>query len=184
MDPTSSQVPQFSDIVANNPRPQRKHAARLKYSASEMAATPMPRKSKHQKLTYRIDQYVHDLVDEAELNRGTLTIEQKTALLNALGKWVAVKNKLIDGMEGEKLDVFRARLKKGSSHALGDAIAGPEAGAPYVQRVDYEQKARAGRKGMASRWGLPDPELTDGGTGELLAEFKKRIPRADDGADN
>jgi hypothetical protein len=124
-------------------------------------------KNKHQKLTYRIDQYVQDLVDEAELNRGTLTIEQKTNLLNALGKWVAIKNKLIDQMEGEKLDDFRARLKQAPGRATG---------APYVQRVDYEQKARAGRKGMASRWGLPDPELTDG-TGEGLAEFKKRIPR-------
>jgi hypothetical protein len=130
-------------------------------------------KTKHQKLTYRIDHYVHDLVDEAELSRGTLTIEQKIALINALGKWVAIKNKLIDAMEGEKLDEFRARIRQ------GDALKG-ETGAPNVQRVDYEQKSRAGRKGMAKRWGKPDPESFDG-TGEQLREFKKRIPRPDDG---
>ena len=110
-------------------------------------AEPMPGKykNKHQKLTYRIDQYVHYLVDEAELSRGTLTIEQKIALINALGKWVAIKNKLIDAMEGEKLDEFRARLRQ------GDALKS-ETGAPYVQRVDYEQKSEAGRRGMAKRW--------------------------------
>jgi hypothetical protein len=135
-------------------------------------AEPMPGKykNKHQKLTYRIDQYVHDLVDEAELSRGTLTIEQKIALINALGKWVAIKNKLIDAMEGEKLDEFRARL--GQGNALR--------GAPYVQRVDYEQKSRAGRKGMARRWGKPE---SFDGTGEELSEFKKRIPRADESSD-
>src|SRR6516165_12625272 len=112
-------------------------------------AEPMPGryKNKHQKLTYRIDQYVHDLVDEAELSRSTLTIEQKIALINALGKWVAIKNKLIDAMEGEKLDEFRARLKGGAPKQ--------QAGAPnqhvYNQRVDYAQKAAAGRKGMISR---------------------------------
>ena len=138
-------------------------------------AEPMPGKykNKHQKLTYRIDQYVHDLVDEAELSRGTLTIEQKIALINALGKWVAIKNKLIDAMEGEMLDDFRARLKQ------SDALRG-ETGAPHVQRFDYEQKSRAGRKGMARRWGRPDPESFDG-TGEQLSEFKKRLPRSDDG---
>jgi hypothetical protein len=124
-------------------------------------------KNKHQKLTYRIDRYVHDLVDEAERDAKQLSIEQKTALINAFGKWVAIKNKLIDAMEGEKLDEFRARLKQGD-------------GAPYVQRVDYEQKSRAGRRGMARRWGKPDPESFDG-TGEQLSEFKKRLPRADDG---
>jgi hypothetical protein len=140
-------------------------------------AEPMPGKckNKHQKLTYRIDQYVQDLVDEAELSRGALTIEQKIALINALGKWVAIKNKLIDAMEGEKLDEFRARLRQ------GDALKS-ETGAPYVQRVDYEQKSRAGRKGMASRWGKPDPESFDG-TGEQLSEFKKRLPRADESSD-
>jgi hypothetical protein len=149
-------------------------------SGDQRIAEPMPGKykNKHQKLTYRIDQYVHDLVDEAELHSSTLTIEQKVALVNALGKWVAIKNRLIDAIEGEKLNDFRARLRQ------GDALK-RETGAPYVQRVDYEQKARAGRKGMASRWGLPDPELTDGdGTGELLAEFKKRIPRAGDSSDD
>src|SRR6516165_8040987 len=127
-------------------------------------AEPMPGryKNKHQKLTYRIDQYVQDLVDEAELSRGALTIEQKIALINAFGKWVAIKNKLIDAMEGEKLDEFRARLQQGD-------------GAPYVQHVDYEQNSRAGRKGMARRWGKPDPESFDG-TGEQLSEFKKRLP--------
>jgi hypothetical protein len=99
------------------------------------------------------------------------TIEQKIALVNALGKWVAIKNKLIDAMEGEKLDEFRARLRQ------GDALKGV-----YVQRVDYEQKSRAGRKGMAKRWGKPDPESFDG-TGEQLSEFKKRIPRADESSD-
>jgi hypothetical protein len=143
-------------------------------------------KNRHQKLTYRIDRYVHDLVDEAELNRGTLTIEQKTNLLNALGKWVAVKNRLIDAMEGEKLADFRARLKKGGRHALGDALgrAEPTGGGQSSQHVDYEQKARAGRRGMISRWGLsPDPESFDGPS-EQLAAFKKRIPCADGGADN
>ena len=132
-------------------------------------------KNKHQRLTYRIDHYVHNLVDEAELNGGTLAIEQKIALVNALGKWVAIKNKLIDAMEGEKLDDFRTGLKQADNLKRGT-------GAPYVQRVDYEQKSRAGRKGMASRWGLSDPEKFDG-TGEQLAEFKKRLPRADDGGD-
>jgi hypothetical protein len=146
----------------------------------------MPRKSKHQKLTYRVDSYVHRLIDQAE--KSELTIAEQTSVLNAIGKWVAIKNKLIDGMEGEKLDDFRARLKKGGSHAsLGDALgrAEPTGGGQSSQHVDYEQKRAAGRKGMARRWGLSDPALTDGdGTGELLAAFKKRIPRADDGADN
>jgi hypothetical protein len=128
----------------------------------------MTRRNAHQRLTHRIDQYVHDLVDEAELNRGTLTIEQKTALLNALGKWVAIKNRLVDQMEGEKLNEFRVRLKQG-------AAPGPETGPPYIQRVDREQKSRAGRRGTAKRWGLPDPDLT-GGIGEGIAEFKKRLP--------
>jgi hypothetical protein len=145
----------------------------------------MTRRNAHQKLTHRVDRFVHALVDEAELSRGTLTIEQKTNLLNACAKWVAVKNKLVDAMEGEQLNDFRARLKKGSSHALGDAIGRiPTGGGQSNQHVDYEQKARAGRRGMISRWGLsPDPESFDGPS-EQLAEFKKRIPRADDGADN
>jgi len=141
----------------------------------------MPRKSKHQKLTYRVDSYVHRLIDQAE--KSELTIAEQTSVLNAIGKWVVIKNKLIDGMEGEKLADFRARLKKGSSHALGDALgrAEPTGGGQSSQHVDREQKSRAGRLGMGRRWGF-DPELTDG-TGAGLAEFKKRIPRADDGAD-
>jgi hypothetical protein len=147
----------------------------IKPYGNQLMAEPMPGKykNKHQKLTYRIDQYVHDLVDEAERDAKQLSIEQKTALINAFGKWVAIKNKLIDGMEGEKLNEFRARLKQGD--ALKD-----ETGTPYVQRVDYEQKSRAGRKGMASRWGKPDPESFDG-TGEQLNELKKRLPRSHDG---
>jgi hypothetical protein len=115
----------------------------------------MPRKSKHQKLTCRIDEYINKLLNECDAASKKLSVEQKVAVVNALGKWVAIKNKLIDAMEGEKLDDFRARLRQ------GDALK-RETGAPYVQRVDYEQKSRAGRKGMASRWGLPDPESTDG----------------------
>jgi hypothetical protein len=131
----------------------------------------------HQRLTYRIDRYANTMISQAERLDESLTVEQKVTLLNALGKWVAIKNKLIDGMEGERLDEFRNRLKQ------GDPAPKRPAGVPnqhvYDQRVDYEQKSRAGRKGMAKRWGLPDPELTDG-TGAGLAEFKKRIPRADD----
>jgi hypothetical protein len=135
----------------------------------------MTRRNAHQRLTYRIDQYVHELVDEAEMNRGTLTIEQKTALLNAFGKWIAIKNKLIDGLEGEKFADFRARLKQG-------AAPGPETGPPYVQRVNREQKQAAGRKSAAARWGIVDPATEPGGPSGLAA-FKARIPRADDRGD-
>ena len=140
-----------------------------------------PRKlTKHQQLTYRIDEFVHDLLDMAKQTED-LKVEQKTNLLNAVAKWVAVKNKLIDGMEGEKLDEFRARLKKGSSHALGDAIAGPgtSGGGVSSQRVDYAQKSAAARRGglakAAAGRGLEPVEEPSG-----LAEFKARIPRADD----
>jgi hypothetical protein len=148
-----------------------------------MAATPMSTKNKHQKLVYRVDEYASTLINEAELLKNELSIEQKISLLNSLGKWVAIKNKLIDALEGEKLADFRTRLKQGSSHALGDVLgrAEPTGGGQSSQRVDYEQKARAGRRGMISRWGLsPDPESFDGPS-EQLAAFKKRIPRADDG---
>jgi hypothetical protein len=136
----------------------------------------------HQRIVYHVDLFVDHLIAEAKRLDSELTIEQKTSLLNALGKWVAIKNKLIDGMEGERLDEFRARLKQGA------AAPKRQAGVPnqhvYDQRVDHAQKARAGRKGMASRWGLPNPELTDGdGIGAGLTEFKKRIPRADDRGD-
>jgi hypothetical protein len=137
-----------------------------------------PRKvTVHQKLTYRIDEFVNTLINDTQ--KVELSIEQKTAVLNALGKWVAVKNKLIDGLEGEKLDDFKSRLKKGSSHALGDAIAGPgtTGGGVSTQRVDYAQKSAAARLGglATARRGL---EPLDEPTG--LAEFKARIPRADD----
>ena len=46
-----------------------------------------------------------------ESTRTSISGWQKIALVNALGKWVAIKNKLIDAMEGEKLDDFRTGLK-------------------------------------------------------------------------
>jgi len=137
-----------------------------------------PRKlTKHQQLTYRIDEFVHDLLDTAKQTED-LKIEQKTNLLSAVAKWVAVKNKLIDGLEGEKLDDFKSRLKKGSSHALGDAIAGPgtTGGGVSSQRVDYAQKSAAARLGgLATAAAGRAVEEASG-----LAEFKARIPRADD----
>ena len=60
-------------------------------------------------------------------------------------------------------------LSDGRIASRADGVTGGT-GALYIQRVDYEQKSRTGRKGMASRWGLPDPEKFDG-TGEQLAEF-------------
>ena len=135
----------------------------------------------HQRIVYHVDQFVDHLIAEAKRLDSELTIEQKTSLLNALGKWVAIKNKLIDGMEGEKLDEFRARLKQGATPGRALSRAEPTGGGQSSQHVDREQKSRAGRLGMGRRWGF-DPELTDG-TGAGLAEFKKRIPRADDGAD-
>ena len=113
----------------------------------------------HQRIVYHVDLFVDHLIAEAQRRDNELTIEQKTSLLNALGKWVAIKNKLIDGMEGEKLDEFRARLKK------GDAAPKRKTGVPnqhvYDQRVDPKQKSAAGRKGMISRWGAAARSCVD-----------------------
>jgi hypothetical protein len=134
----------------------------------------------HQRIVYHVDLFVDHLIAEAKRLDSELTIEQKTNLLNALGKWVAIKNKLIDGMEGERLDEFRARLKQ------GDAAPKRQAGVPnqhvYDQFVDREKKQAAGRKSAIARWGTFDPATEPGGPSGLAA-FKARIPRADDRGD-
>jgi hypothetical protein len=134
----------------------------------------------HQRIVYHVDLFVDHLIAEAKRLDSELTIEQKTSLLNALGKWVAIKNKLIDGMEGERLDEFRARLKQGATPGQARGRAEPTGGGQSSQRVDREQKRAAGRKGQLVRWGLPPDPASADGVPSGLAEFKKRIPRADD----
>src|SRR6516162_6094583 len=54
----------------------------------------------------RIDAFVEKLVKDAEKT----PVEVRISLFNALSKWVAVKNRLTDAMEGEQLYEFRKRL--------------------------------------------------------------------------
>lgn len=105
----------------------------------------------NQRLAKRMDEYMLRLLDEAEMASGQLTIEQRLAVFNSLGKWVAIKNKLMDVMEGEQLNDLRTRLYSGE--APGDT-------------TERTRRANAAKRGYAT------------GNARGLAELKARLPRA------
>jgi len=126
----------------------------------------------NQQLARRIDDYVIRLLDEAEMASGKMPIEMKIAVLGALGKWVMIKNKLMDVMEGEQLNDLRKRLHADDGPATGHLVKrtsgyrGRGDATAYAGRPDYtaprslaELKARVPRPGQHG----DDGDRDDGG---------------------
>jgi len=118
----------------------------------------------NQQITRRIDKFVMSLLDHAEKNPEDTPLELKISLLTAFGKWVAIKNKLMDVMEGEQLNDIRKRLH------------GPDASPLSGYAFTREERARGSRAGVDKRLG----RNYAAGDGAELGDLKARLPRRGD----
>jgi|SRR6516164_10067446 len=118
----------------------------------------------NQQITRRIDKFVMSLLDHTEKHGENLPLEEKISLLAAFGKWVAIKNKLMDVMEGEQLNDIRKRLH--------NPDASPSSGYAFTR----EERARGSRAGVDKRLGRSYAV----GDGAELGDFKARLPRRGD----
>jgi hypothetical protein len=119
----------------------------------------------NQQITRRVDKFVLDLLEHAEKQQDNLPLEERIALLTAFGKWVAIKNKLMDVMEGEQLNDIRKRLH--------DPDASPFSGHTFTR----EERARGARNAVNKRLGR---KYATAGDGAQLADLQARLPRRGD----